>query len=151
MNKQLIERLAVKLSRIRHEEHYNQSVWAKQTKCGTAACIAGHAAIEAGWEPIDKAHYGFHIDEACKSGKWGDISEVARKALRLTETQAFILFDHDGSHWPEPFNQRFSKALRKLPWKPANSKRKARIERPSRVAAALLRAVLKGEVKLKNV
>ena len=145
MNIENIRRLALKMRRLRHEEHYDQGEWVRQTSCGTAACLAGHAAMLAGAKlkihacqcgcggPSGGPGYSCNLD-----GKDNAIADVARKFLGLTNEQASLLFSASpATAWPSEFRTRWVEAKFSL-----NN------ERPSRIAADLLTALADGKVKL---
>lgn len=147
MNVKNIKALAKKLRRLRHEEHYNQSRFVQQTACGTACCIAGHAALLAGYKPLGS---GSNYDPQTDMQKAGDVefvADVAERFLGLTGYQAGILFTGDPAgkrevhniSWPEEF------AIR---WQKAHRGPKVKRERPSRIAADLLESIASGKVRL---
>ena len=138
LNKALLRRLARKLRRLRHEEHYDQRHWAASNACGTAACIAGHALIECGWKPrlyFDTWERKTIAMEFVKDGKEADAEVQAEKLLGLPENSG--LFHPNGSEWPDEFRERFQEAIPDGPAK----------QRPSRVAADLLDALADGKVE----
>jgi len=54
-NRELFYRIAELIEA--NPELYDQRSWGGSTPCGTAQCIAGHAAALAGWEPL-RYHVG---------------------------------------------------------------------------------------------
>lgn len=138
LNKALLRRLARKLRRLRHEEHYDQSSWHIKTQCGTAACIAGHAVIEAGYR-ILPADDPFDIPLcSIEGGPPVPIDEAAQELLGLDHLLSPDLFSEVPMwDWPEEFAER---------WKRADPKGPAP-QRPSRVAADLLDALADGKVE----
>lgn len=59
INWPLLERVIEHI--IDHPEEWNQEVWIRKTPgCGTQACIAGWAALFAGYHPIDTPWYRLH-------------------------------------------------------------------------------------------
>jgi len=141
-----IKRLAQKLRRLRHEEHYDQSTWVSKTACGTAACIAGHAALLAGAK-FTKCPCGCGESFVCTlDGQRATIDEVARKFLGLSYDQSMTLFTgapYEVRGWPEPFRDRWSNAVL---GNVREGNKKA--ERPSRIAADFLDAIADKKVKL---
>jgi hypothetical protein len=148
LNKPLLRRLARKLRRLRHEEHFNQSTWAQVGLCGTAACIAGHAVIEAGWRPVedpDEPEMGYLTHCRKGNGRIEDIEGAAARLLGLPspddrdcwgDDEIYDLFSGDAGHqWPKPYADRW---LNKTETG----------ERPSRIAADLLDAIADGKVSL---
>jgi hypothetical protein len=140
LNKPLLRRLARKLRRLRHEEHYDQTEILNKTSCGTVACVAGHAVLAAGYklrlerlEPCGitdcRICATVKPDVVCvdpKTGKEVDVLTHAQRALGLTGREAERLFDGGVvGAWPDAYADR---------WKAGN-------ERPSRIAADLLDAV----------
>lgn len=81
-----------------HPEEWDQGVYAKRTACGTAYCIAGHAAVRAGWKPLWPRREG-NATANCLDGPRDDdgwlplFDDVARDILGLTAGQASNLFD----------------------------------------------------------
>lgn len=141
LNKPLLRKLALKLRRLRHEEHYDQGKWINQTKCGTAACIAGWTVLESGLKPAppeDKWKIGLLRVESCLIGtKKFLIETTAAKLLGLKEHESDVLFSDDPSYmWPAAFGDRWAAA------------QETQSERPSRIAADLLDALADGKVTL---
>lgn len=66
----------------------------KYQTCGTAMCVAGHAASLGGfqiaWDP--NADYANNVKEKGKDGGIVSIPEAARHALGLTRSEASMLF-----------------------------------------------------------
>lgn len=83
-----------------HPEEWNQTVWAVEHSCGTACCVAGWAAVMAGYEL--KFDGSAVCGCGCTDALDGDtasytttgefISDVAQRELGLTESQAKTLF-----------------------------------------------------------
>lgn len=75
-----------------HPEEYDQRFWIvwqrdrADWRCGTTACVAGRAALLAGWVPVD--HNGY----VGKDGQTSFVSEVAMGLLGLSDHQAMNLF-----------------------------------------------------------
>lgn len=85
-NKAKIRKLIARLRRIK-PERYNQSRW-----CGTACCIAGHAARMEGWK---NAGWAF----VRKDGEKVSVEYVARRILGLDSWEAGNLFDGTAHGW----------------------------------------------------
>lgn len=132
LNKPLLRRLARKLRRLRHEEHYEQRAWVAKTDCGTSACIGGMAAAEAGWKLLFGEGYGY----CRKDGKRRSIRRIASKMLGLAANTRLLSAYPTGS-WPFEYAYRYEAAD---PTGPAK-------QRPSRVAADLLDALADGTVE----
>lgn len=132
-NKQLLLAIAKRLRSLKHEEHYDQDIWIKQTDCGTACCIAGWTVIEAGLTPKQAVRLdrGISVD----GNDYLDVEDVARDLLGLKFSEGLNLFEMRGMGWPPPFAERFANAVH------GRSE-----ERPSRVAADLLEAIARGKV-----
>lgn len=134
LNKPLLRKLALKLRRLRHEKHYDQSNWGRDTECGTAACVAGWTVLMSGYRLANR--YG----KCTKDGHTYSTSRVARWLLGLGPKAARRLFDAGGEMWPETWKNRMhTAALRSEMCEPA--------ERPSRIAADLLDSIAGGKVK----
>jgi|8_EtaG_2_1085327.scaffolds.fasta_scaffold19303_3 hypothetical protein len=80
------------------EDDFN---WTKVEECGTAMCIAGHAAMMTGWFPTRNdmngawptASWASVCDQPGRDYAYGkDVQDVARDALGLYEDEAAILF-----------------------------------------------------------
>ena len=78
-----------------HPEQHDQACWYRQNECGTVACIAGWTAVPDGAQPdliLDEED----LDEAASvrlpDGSRRQIAGYARKALGLTENEAYQLF-----------------------------------------------------------
>lgn len=89
---------------------YDQTTFARETSCGTTACIAGHAAIRSGKRPIfdfcdGTARYFFSDTERVCGG---DIGQVL---LGLTDEEASLLFDE---FWRPAHGLSVPEALEKL-------------------------------------
>jgi hypothetical protein len=64
--------------------------------CGTAMCLAGKVALDAGWKfVIPQSDIDQGIEDVRKDGSRRSISEVAREELGLTRAQANTLFGPD--------------------------------------------------------
>lgn len=109
-NRELFYRIAELIEA--NPELYNQRSWGRSTPCGTAQCIAGHAAALAGWEPL-RYHVGSDVDwsrlyprGSSQSGKeafeWRHVDSVGRRELGLTYSEAWILFA-SGWHPKKPY------------------------------------------------
>lgn len=145
MNVEALRALAKKLRRLRHEEHYDQSLYAQKTACGTACCLAGHVAAGLGAKFIFKKE--FYIVNpfamfATLGGRRRRVSSIAREELKLGRVAAARLFSEaPGLDWPEPFASRWEKRC-------LCRRGKDKSRRPSRIAADLLDALADGIVKL---
>ena len=98
-NTELFERIADEIEFF--PESYDQQSWgmmiegakAKQTACGTAFCIAGHASHLTGWLPL---HPGEWDNVVRPKGKdHVEVGAAARRELGLTDAEAEFLFDGD--------------------------------------------------------
>lgn len=78
------------------------SLYMQDYFCGTAACIAGHAVLNAGWKPHTST------GTCAKDNEIHCVWDVAREVLDLTERQAERLFITLG--WPENFDERYCSA-----------------------------------------
>lgn len=138
LNKALLRRLARKLRRLRHEEHYDQGKWFSRTDCGSAACIAGHAGLMCGWRPSGTRQGTYGIEWWSK-GRRKDVHASAMGALvfGLPDTSWRLFGPNPEADWPEPYRSRWASAN---PDGPHN-------QRPSRVAADLLDALADGKVE----
>lgn len=79
-----------------HPDEWRQSVYGVQTEestCGTAFCIAGHAAVMAGAEPIWHGDGGMTGVTDPEGGGWVEVLDFAVGALGLTYAEATYLFD----------------------------------------------------------
>jgi hypothetical protein len=138
LNKPLLRRLARKLRRLRHEEHFDQSIWGSKTACGTAACIAGHAVLMAGWRLRSSEDDPTYLDLCVKkNGTTDSVEDAAARLLGVSaEDYAYDLFSGDPAlSWPPPYAERWID-------------RDSTGERPSRIAADLLDAIADGRVEL---
>lgn len=109
-NVELLERIARRLSRIRHKRHFNMKDWARQTRCGTAACIAGHVLLLEGGQP---ANYASCVGNAramkvtnlfkMPSGSVETAYNGAMQRLKLTAEEANRLFYSDA--WPDGYSR----------------------------------------------
>lgn len=141
LNKALLRKVAARLRRLRHEEHYNQATWAAKRPggCGTAGCIAGHVVMVLGmrmkWlKGYDSPNYpsATHcVNSRSKKKQQIEIRDAAEKALGLTPMAADRLFSAHADGWPEEFRTRWYSE-----------------ERHSRIAADLLDAIADGKVSL---
>jgi len=77
-----------------HPEEHDQSVWARQTPCGTSMCVAGHTAAMCGWD-LDRSVWspmtGF--SRVLRDNVPRHVSDVAAEELGLTTHEADVLFD----------------------------------------------------------
>lgn len=122
-----------------HPKNYDQNKWsgltskvttAKRTEpsCGSAACIAGHAAVMAGYNVV--WHEAIPLGET----KGQHVAIVAKEYLGILGL-SFDLFDsqpYTELGWPRDYV---------IAWDDACSKRDR-----AKVAASLLRAIARGEV-----
>ena len=76
--------------------------WLNVQECGTAMCVAGHAANLRGWFPT-LAYEGMELNWSSVSEEEGDheyngtdVSSVARDLLGITDEEADILFSGSG-------------------------------------------------------
>jgi hypothetical protein len=75
--------------------------WAKVKECGTAMCVAGHAASLSGWHPIlttntitNESSYTWNIVNMFPDqGHGSEIRQVAQQLLGVTDEEAEALFD----------------------------------------------------------
>lgn len=106
MNIEFARRVAKRLRDI-PPELYTQEVWATQTACGTACCVAGHTVLEGGYS-VTRDKYGI---TGCRLAD-GEVEEFDKAASRLLgfgeQNGWHPLFDQEpGDFWPEPFCQRW--------------------------------------------
>jgi hypothetical protein len=142
MKREMLRKLARRLRRLRHQEHYDQRVVAARSACGTRACLAGHAVMMVDRKlPLDR-------DSWSESEQpWDDVKilDRARVILGLTYVQADRLFTARPGYgedcWPPEFAERWC-ATAQVP-KPKHKERW-----PSRIAADLLDALADGKVEL---
>lgn len=84
------ERMIEVLDKIRaNPETFNMAYWAYMSDCGTTYCLAGHAALLAGWEP---AFEYFDADMCTKDNQRSFIFTVAAEHLGLTALEAARIF-----------------------------------------------------------
>lgn len=86
-----------------HPAEWNQGVWAEETTCGTAACVAGWAVIMSGHPLVFEANVRMYDPDSLEISNSGPcarftanneyIADVARHELGLTKGQAECLFD----------------------------------------------------------
>lgn len=67
---------------------HDQTIWI----CGTAACLAGHIALRAGWRPRP-----LHLEDdssayVAKDGHWGLIADVACGIVGIREEEGAVLW-----------------------------------------------------------
>lgn len=141
LNKPLLRKLAAKLRRLRHEDHFDQRAWLVQTDCGTAACIAGHTVLLAGVKLLQRPMIGepiMYAERICASdGGPLTISSAARRLLGLGKAAAYRLFSPSPRcAWRGGFGDRWS-----------DMRAGFNGERPSRIAADYLDAIADGKVK----
>lgn len=75
-----------------HPKEWGQDAFVRQTDCGTAFCVAGHAMIRAGYT----LHHG--IDFVDPGGEFvEDPWDEATAVLRLNDDQAWQLFQADNT------------------------------------------------------
>lgn len=102
------------------ENDYN---WTKVEECGTALCLAGHAALLTGWFPTKgDLHEGNEMltwttvsqqrGASYISGR--GVSDVAQEALGITEEEASRLFA-GGQEWTADEIRAFGRGERILP------------------------------------
>lgn len=102
MNVELLKKVATKLRRMRHKKHFNMRTWARKTECGTTACIAGHALIDAGYKVKSEKGPGWKPAKFfAPDGREVEPEAAGRKLLGLTARQAARLFDD--TEWPDQF------------------------------------------------
>jgi len=130
LNKAMFKKVITRLRRLRHEKHYDQDTWAEKTKCGTAACIAGHVVMLSNEYKAVLAEDNYY-DCYTRDGKLSSFFTAGKRLLGLTDRQSGIVFD-SAVWWPEEYSNRWLSGR----------------ERQSRVAADFLEAIMNGEVKL---
>jgi hypothetical protein len=75
--------------------------WAKVKECGTAMCVAGHAASLCGWHPVlttnritNESSYTWNVVNMFPDqGHGSEIRQVAQQLLGVTEEEAEVLFN----------------------------------------------------------
>ena len=97
INRELFEKVILKLKRMRHKEHFDMDVMANKTSCGTSYCIAGLGLIMSGFTVDDHKNWKTPAGRACYA--W----ESARKLFGLTNARAVRAFIF--THWPEQFDE----------------------------------------------
>lgn len=65
-----------------------QSEWDQTAWCGTSCCIAGHTALDLGWQHIDTT-------AAVKGDVVSGVRDIAKAGLGLTSCEADLLFAGD--------------------------------------------------------
>lgn len=144
MNIEKLKRLERRMRRIRHEEHYSQYVYMARTSCGTAACLAGQTVLLEGARPKFDLFSRNRTDYCVLPGaqRPEDIAAKAREILGLDLRQSTVLFAGSPvDNWPKEFAERWGAATRHVVKQRSG-------ERPSRIAADLLKAIISGEVVL---
>jgi len=89
-----------------HPAEFDMYTWFKQTRCGTTACLAGTALLQAGYEPrftasgraedvdlLDADGDPYSITAAWRDGVAYPVSETAAELLGLTVDQADEIFN----------------------------------------------------------
>ena len=81
-----------------HPDEWTQYTWGVQTtrsSCGTAFCIAGHAATLAGMEPVWKTSGDYVAMDSVMDGDGNTsyVGDAAQRLLGLTPTEGQELFD----------------------------------------------------------
>lgn len=81
---------------------WDQGVWMDRQSCGTVCCLAGKAALEAGWIPMSAteqddvaARTGRDHNIRHPDGRTGDVEQVADDALGLPEDHSLYGGDND--------------------------------------------------------
>jgi len=106
-------------------ESYDQSTWGRKTRCGTVACIAGHAYAQA-------RRRALKVTPPCRRAP---LVKVAAAWLGLDAFDSEYLFMAGGGGWPPAFRNRLWRA-------------QYGVEAPAFVAADLLDALADGTVSL---
>ena len=89
-----------------HPAKFDMYTWFKQTRCGTTACLAGTALLQAGYEPrftasgraedlelFDEDGDPYAITAVWLDGVAYPVSETAAELLGLTDDQADDIFN----------------------------------------------------------
>ena len=127
------------LRTLAHELRADPDTFDQRSWCGTACCIAGHAAAMSGYEP----RHDFD---------WEGVEAAARGWLDLPGRDAYVLYATAQS-WPQPFKERFLTAV----YGPLDGDGEpvgdvpyghGSVELPAFVAADLLDALAAGKVTL---
>lgn len=100
MNAEKLRRVADRL--LDEPARYDQSSYF----CGTTACIAGHACLEAGATIINT----FQDLVKAVDGNVYTAKNLAIKELELTELEAQKLFRGDRTTWPARFREAYNRA-----------------------------------------
>jgi hypothetical protein len=111
-------RMAVANHILEHPEEFDMNTWGYQSACGTVACLAGTAVLQAAAEglcqPVWTAHNSttMALKLVRRSGREGfaPVSNFARDYLGMTPSgaQLFHRYEHDPEH--------AAKALLELPY-----------------------------------
>jgi hypothetical protein len=96
MTVELLKKVAAKLRRMRHKKHFDMRDWIQENECGTAACIAGHALLDAGYRLRIRDY-----EIVSPKGRKVDPSSAAQRLLGLSSEQAARLFV--AINWPKEF------------------------------------------------
>lgn len=94
-------------------EEYNQAAWGRKrdtAPCGTAFCIAGHAAHLTGWQPTSTAWFSVIRPKETRNNAI-DISTVGRAELGLSYNESQFLFDQ---YWRPKRGLTVPQALRRI-------------------------------------
>lgn len=112
LNYALLQKVRDRIAAI--PESYNQTTWYSPddyAPCGTTACIAGEAIIcEAptvteGIERLKAA-----VNSYSFRGEYATAYDWGRKALKLNDSEAAVLFNGYGTRWPGEFGHKFGRA-----------------------------------------
>lgn len=141
LNVRLLREIATKLRRLRHEDHYCQSVIVAKTNCGTAACIAGWALVLSGEVHPKRKNFDRDSIDGKMLDRAGALLGLERRVsdghyhwLFATRPNADPL--DTKALWPEEYARRWTDSLHS-----SNG------ERRSRIAADLLDAIADGRVE----
>lgn len=102
MNVELLKKVATKLRRMRHKQHFTMPVFARKTECGTAFCIGGLGLILKGYKPVfDDPLFTQAVTFISTTGRRCKAWPSARRLFGLTSKQAARLFEKE--NWPDRF------------------------------------------------
>lgn len=92
------DRMVEVLDKIKaNPDTFDMRFWVRRAECGTTYCLAGHAAILAGWEPEHLANDEDGTDVCIRDGGWRYIPNVAAEFLGLSDEQAHAIFNSTAS------------------------------------------------------
>lgn len=98
-NVALLEKVERKLRRLRHKGHFYMPSFARETECGTSACIGGHALMIEGYKP--DFTQDLEILFRSPTGEWVESWNASQRLLGLTREEAHRLFLY--ANWPDVF------------------------------------------------